>query len=419
MKIFLVSDYFYPFNPGGSEWSVYELAKSLKKRDIEPIIITLNYGARAQEIYDGLKVRRLAFVKKIGTERKVVNPIWQNNPIFFTASAFQIYKTIMSEKPDVIHVHGKFLIPGAIIAGLITKIPVIVTIRDKQIICPIGKCFFEKNRLKACELGEYITSDLPWYYANYSQHKSFMNFTYIALGAIYNKFMFAIIKFFAKRAKIIMTISQSQKEYLEKNGFSNLRVIYNTASFSIPQRRIQKSKSILFAGKLSKGKCGEILINSIPDLVKKNKIVFLFAGTIELKKMFSEKLGKKTFKKYIKVLKNLSHPKLTNLYSKVTAIVMPSIYPESFGRVALEAIAQGTPAIVTNIGGLPEIVQDKVTGRVVNPNEHELKNAIKEVVENEKIYNQNIKRLYPSLREKFHDIPIEQHLKIYRSLFKT
>ena len=419
MKIFLLSDYFYPFNPGGSEWSVYELAKSLKKRGIDPIIITLNYGAHAQEMYDGLKVIRLAFAKKIGAERKVVNPIWQNNPIFFAVSAFQIYRAIKSENPGVIHVHGKFLIPGAILAGFVTKIPVIVTIRDKQIICPIGKCFFEKNRLKACKLGEYITSDLPWYYANYSEHKSFTNLAYIALGALYNKFMFAVIKFFANKAKLIIAISQSQKKYLEVNGFSKVKVIYNTADFSGSKSSVQKTKSVLFAGKLSKGKGGEILINSIPDLVKKNKIVFLFAGTIELKMMFSKKLAKKSFKKYIKVLKNLNHRKLTNLYSKVTAVVMPSIYPESFGRVALEAISQGTPVVVTNIGGLPEIVQDKVTGRVVNPNENELKNAIKDVVENEKIYNQNIKRLYPFLREKFHDIPIEQHLKIYENLLKT
>lgn len=419
MKVFLLTDYFYPFNPGGSEWSVYELAKSFKARGIDPAIVTLNYGASAKEIYNGFKVIRLAFLKKMGTERKVVNPIWQNNPIFFVVSAFQIYREIKSENPAVVHVHGKFLIPGAILAGLIARVPVIVTIRDKQILCPIGKCFFEKNRLKACKLKEYITSDLPWYFTNYSLRKSFLNFTYIAFGALYNRLMFAVIKFFAKRAKIIIVISHSQKKYLEKNGFSKLRVIYNTVSFPKLPGIIQNSRSVLFAGKLSKGKGGEILINSIPDLIRKNKIIFLFAGTIELKKLFGEKLGKKAFKKYIKVLKNLSHQKLMKLYSGVAAVVMPSIYPESFGRVALEAISQGTPAVVTNIGGLPEIIQDKVSGRIVNPNEQELKNAIKDIVENEKIYKQNIKRLYPHLMKKFHDMPIEQHLKIYESLVKT
>jgi len=419
MKIFLLTDYFYPFNPGGSEWSVYELAKSLKKKMVDAVIVTLNYGASEREIYGDLKIIRLPFIKKIDVGRKIVNPAWQNNPIFFAISAFQIYRAVKSEKPDIIHVQGKFLIPGAILAGFVTKKPVIVTIRDKQIICPIGKCFFEKNRLQACKLTEYITSDLPWYFTNYSQRKSFMNFTYVAFGVLYNRFMFAIIKFFANRAKLIITISQSQKKYLEVNGFSNVKVIYNTADFLGSKSSVQKTKSVLFAGKLSKGKGGEILINSIPDLIKKNKIVFLFAGTIELKGMFNGKLAKESFEKYIKLLKNLSYRQLTNLYSKVSAVVMPSIYPESFGRVALEAIAQGTPVVVTNIGGLPEIVQDKVTGRVVDPNDGELKNAIREVIKNEKIYKQNIKRLYPYLMKKFHDIPIEQHLKIYESLVKT
>ena len=313
MKIFLLTDYFYPFNPGGSEWSVYELAKSLKKKMVDAVIVTLNYGASEREIYGDLKIIRLPFIKKIDVGRKIVNPAWQNNPIFFAISAFQIYRAVKSEKPDIIHVQGKFLIPGAILAGFVTKKPVIVTIRDKQIICPIGKCFFEKNRLQACKLTEYITSDLPWYFTNYSQRKSFMNFTYVAFGVLYNRFMFAIIKFFANRAKLIITISQSQKKYLEVNGFSNVKVIYNTADFLGSKSSVQKTKSVLFAGKLSKGKGGEILINSIPDLVKKNKIVFLFAGTIELKRMFNEKLAKRSFKRYIKVLNNLSHRKLINL----------------------------------------------------------------------------------------------------------
>ena len=42
MKIFLIADYFYPFNPGGSEWSVYELGKAFVKHKLSPVIVTLN-----------------------------------------------------------------------------------------------------------------------------------------------------------------------------------------------------------------------------------------------------------------------------------------------------------------------------------------------------------------------------------------
>jgi glycosyltransferase involved in cell wall biosynthesis len=43
--------------------------------------------------------------------------------------------------------------------------------------------------------------------------------------------------------------------------------------------------------------------------------------------------------------------------------------PELLGLVLLESMACGTPVICTNVGGMPEIVKDGVTGFVVPPND--------------------------------------------------
>jgi D-inositol-3-phosphate glycosyltransferase len=51
-------------------------------------------------------------------------------------------------------------------------------------------------------------------------------------------------------------------------------------------------------------------------------------------------------------------------YSSADALIMPSHY-ESFGMVALEAMACGTPVIASQVGGLPFLVKDGVTGYVV------------------------------------------------------
>jgi glycosyltransferase involved in cell wall biosynthesis len=56
---------------------------------------------------------------------------------------------------------------------------------------------------------------------------------------------------------------------------------------------------------------------------------------------------------------------LPEFWSAVDVAVMPSTLPESFGMVALEAMASGRPVVATRSGGVEELVEDGVTGRLV------------------------------------------------------
>ena len=61
----------------------------------------------------------------------------------------------------------------------------------------------------------------------------------------------------------------------------------------------------------------------------------------------------------------------TEVYERNAIVIVPS-RGEGFGMVALEAAERGRPAIVTAVGGLPEIVADAETGVVVPPEDIEL-----------------------------------------------
>jgi D-inositol-3-phosphate glycosyltransferase len=77
-----------------------------------------------------------------------------------------------------------------------------------------------------------------------------------------------------------------------------------------------------------------------------------------------------------------SQDKLPDFYAAAEAVIVPSDY-ESFGMVALEAMACGTPVIASEVGGLAYLVQDGVTGFHVPTREPaELAGRIRLLLEN-------------------------------------
>jgi len=74
------------------------------------------------------------------------------------------------------------------------------------------------------------------------------------------------------------------------------------------------------------------------------------------------------------------------LYSLADVCVYPSSSPEPFGLTMLESQAAGKPIIVTNSGGMPEVIKDGINGFVVGVKDHEvLGSRITQLLLNERL----------------------------------
>ena len=96
--------------------------------------------------------------------------------------------------------------------------------------------------------------------------------------------------------------------------------------------------------------------------------------------------------------------------SGATALLMPIDWPEPFGLVMIEAMACGTPVIAFNRGSVPEIVEDGVTGFIVE----DMESAIAAVG---RLHTLDRSRVRQRFEERFTARRMaEDYLSVYRSL---
>jgi glycosyltransferase involved in cell wall biosynthesis len=99
-------------------------------------------------------------------------------------------------------------------------------------------------------------------------------------------------------------------------------------------------------------------------------------------------------------------------------IVCPS-HDEAFGRSAIEAMARGKPVVVTNVGGLAEIVEDGVNGFIVPPkNPEKLADSVDTLlneIDISVISKNNIKKVNSMFSA---DVHVRRMIDIYKRFFR-
>lgn len=100
------------------------------------------------------------------------------------------------------------------------------------------------------------------------------------------------------------------------------------------------------------------LVNAMKEVVAAQPDALLYiAGKGRLKAQLEAQVEALGLQQHVKLLGFVSDAQLPLLYRAADLNVVPTLALEGFGLVAAEALAAGTPSLVTPVGGLPEVVR--------------------------------------------------------------
>jgi glycosyltransferase involved in cell wall biosynthesis len=151
----------------------------------------------------------------------------------------------------------------------------------------------------------------------------------------------------------VMTIPNGVDASVFKENFNKSEF---RRKFALPEEKI-----VLFVGRLVYEKGAQTLINAMPKVLARVNAKFVIVGDGGMKDFLMRQVRNMGLVHKIFFTGFLDEQSLRFLYRCADVCVVPSLY-EPFGITALEAMAAKTPVIVSDTGGLAEIVEHDKTG---------------------------------------------------------
>src|SRR5205807_233676 len=157
-----------------------------------------------------------------------------------------------------------------------------------------------------------------------------------------------LVRFVVRRAAVVICVSEALAEESGRCGGREVRTIPNGVELPASTGVEAEPAEVLFVGRLSPEK-------GIGELVAATEgMSLVVAGDGPLRHLLPGALG------------FVPHDELGDLYDRAAVVVCPS-YREGLPLCVLEAMAHGRPVVASAVGGIPELVEDGVTGFLVRP----------------------------------------------------
>ncbi len=281
--------------------------------------------------------------------------------LFNPFSYFKLRGILLEFQPDIVHIHRMDYLSPSILM-LLKKYPTIMTIHSPE---------------------EFIKSTLVWFMPHtYFRDADNISVSNLNVMGKFHYFFHTVIqkRLYDRGLKNIDQFITPSKYFtnLIKTEIYPVSTLHNGVELGKFKSKKELNYSILYAGRLDKFKGIDYLIAAMPKIIESipNARLTLIGEGIykeELMKLIN-KLG---LNKNIFIKKWMEKDNLFKAYSNADLFIIPSIWPESFGKTGLEAMSTGTPVIGTNVGGIPEWLIHGVNGYLVEPkNSDQLAEAI-------------------------------------------
>ena len=356
MKIMIITLNTY----GGMIHYVSQLANALSKRD--DVVIIAPVGVERKNFAKNVKIIEL----QLGT---VIKKFFINTLIFIRSLKF--LNTIYKEKPDIIHCNECHLWLSLFLPFLI-KFPIVTTIHDVN------------------------------------PHIGSRKFDQIIGKKIHIKFSDCLIVHGERAKKRLKT---NKKCYVIPHGDYSFFLNYKNDVIN------EEENIILFFGRIEDYKGLEYLIRSIPYILTDfPDIKLIIAGSGDFGKYKNMILNDKNYEIYNRFIPDEEVP---NFFQRAKIIALPYIEGTQSGIIPI-AYAFKKPVVVTDVGSIPEVVEDGKTGFIVPPKDSEaLASAIIKLLKDDKLRYKMGENAYKKMKEELSwDKIAEKTIEVYKEAIR-
>lgn len=369
MKILLANKFFYP--KGGAETAFLQTGRLMEKMGHKVIYFSMKHPMNLETPYKKYFVSNVDY-ERGGLAYKVKAAL---KLLYSFEAGRKMEELIQDERPDIAHLFNIYhqLSPSILYSLKRHSVPIVMTLNDYKMACASYLLLYKGKICKSCRGGNYYECLLK-NCVKESRLKSLLNtFEMYLHHKVFH--WYDVVDMFISPSRFLQSklheMGFSQDNIIHLSHFSNIEDI--KPSFG------HEDDSVIYVGRLSKEKGLDTLINAVKG---SDRIHLKIVGDGPMREEIEERIRKEGIRN-IRLLGHKIGSELEQEIRKSRAVVLPSLCYEVYGLSITEGYVLGKPAVGANIGGIPEVIQDNVTGLLFNPgDEIDLRKKIEFFIEN-------------------------------------